>query len=280
MGSEMCIRDSIKDDRIYPDEAEYFILLYEFRVGLEKYLQSSSSKMQNLNDLIIFNEENKNTVMPYFGQDIFLQSLESDSYIKYMWSKFKVKNSYKETLRLLEEYELDAFIGLTRGPAWRINYDGGDWPAMQETLRFSSGGFAAHNGMPHITIPFFNIDNFPVGISIIGKRWDDREILKFAAAIDSKLTDKSIIIDVRSLDEVKTGIIQDAIHIEWTDIEKEISNLDISKEHSIYLYCRSGNRSGKAMAILEKMGFTNAKNVGGIIEAAEKLDKKIVKYSE
>ena len=183
-------------------------------------------------------------------------------------------------MRLLEEYDLNAFIGLTRGPAWKINYDGGDWPAMQETLRFSSGGYAAHNGMPHITIPFFNIDNFPVGISIIGKRWDDREILKFAAAIDSKLTDQSIIIDVRSLDEVKTGIIQDAIHIEWTEIEKEISNIDISKDQSIYLYCRSGNRSGKATAILEKMGFTNAKNIGGIIEAAEKLDKKIVKYSE
>ncbi len=28
------------------------------------------------------------------------------------------------------------------------------------------------------------------------------------------------------------------------------------------------------------MGFTNAINIGGIIEAAEKLDKKIVKYSE
>ena len=142
--------------------------------------------MQNLNDLIIFNDENKNTVMPHFAQDIFFKSLESDSYIRYMWSKYKVRNSYKETLRLLEEYELDAFIGLTRGPAWRINYDGGDWPAMQETLRFSSGGFAAHNGMPHITIPFFSLDNFPVGISIIGKRWDDRKIFKLASAIDSQ----------------------------------------------------------------------------------------------
>ena len=89
-----------------------------------------------------------------------------------------------------------------------------------------------------------------------------------------------IVIDVRSLEEVKTGIIESAIHIEWTEIEKEISNIDISKDQSIYLYCRSGNRSGKATAILEKMGFTNAKNVGGIIEAAEKLDTKIVKYSE
>ena len=176
----------IKDDRIYPDEAEYFVLLYEFRVGLEKYLQNSTSKMQNLNDLIVFNDENKNTVMPHFGQDIFFRSIESDSYIRYMWSKYKLRNSYKDTLRLLKEYELDAFIGLTRGPAWKINYDGGDWPAMQETLRFSSGGYAAHNGMPHITIPFFNVDNFPVGISIIGKRWDDRQILKLAAAIDNQ----------------------------------------------------------------------------------------------
>ena len=102
-------------------------------------------------------------------------------------------------------------------------------------------------------------------------------ILLFSSLLSSN---EIIVIDVRSLEEVKTGIIQDAIHIEWTDIEKGISNLDISKDQSIYLYCRSGRRSGKATAILEKMGFTNAKNVGGIIEAAEKLDKKIVKYSE
>tara|TARA_B100000963_G_C22590571_1_gene655283 strand:- start:76 stop:1683 length:1608 start_codon:yes stop_codon:yes gene_type:complete len=270
----------INDNRIYPNEAEYFILLYEFRVGLQKYLETSSSSMRNLEDVIKFNEENKNTVMSYFGQDIFFQSLESDSYIRYIWSKYKVKNSYKATLRILEEYGLDAFIGLTRGPAWKTNYDGGDWPAMQETLRFSSGGYAAHNGMPHITIPFFNVDNFPVGISIIGKRWDDKQILKFASAIDSRFIDQSVIIDVRSLDEVKTGMIQDAIHIEWTEIDKEITNIDISKDQLIYLYCRSGNRSGKAAEILKNEGFVNVINAGGIKDAAEKLDKKIVKYSE
>ena len=89
-----------------------------------------------------------------------------------------------------------------------------------------------------------------------------------------------IVIDVRSFEEVKTGVIQDAIHIEWTKIEEAITNLDISKEQPIYLYCRSGNRSGKATKILEKIGYTNAINAGGIKEAAKKLDKKIVKYSE
>ena len=93
-------------------------------------------------------------------------------------------------------------------------------------------------------------------------------------------SNEAIVIDVWSLEEVKTGIIESAIHIEWTEVSEEINRLNLPKEQSIFLYCRSGNRSGKATAVLEKMGFTNAKNVGGIIEAAEKLDKKIVKYSE
>ena len=89
-----------------------------------------------------------------------------------------------------------------------------------------------------------------------------------------------IVIDVRSLKEVKTGIIQDAIHIEWTKIDKEITKIDISKDHAIYLYCRSGNRSGKAVDILKNLGYVNVINAGGIKDAAKKLDKKIVKYSE
>ena len=93
-------------------------------------------------------------------------------------------------------------------------------------------------------------------------------------------SDEPLVIDVRSIEEVKAGIIEEAIHIEWTKIETEVSNLDISKDQPIYLYCRSGNRSGKAKEILEKIGYTNAINAGGITEAAKKLDKKIVNYSE
>ena len=93
-------------------------------------------------------------------------------------------------------------------------------------------------------------------------------------------SDEPLIVDVRSLEEVKTGIIQDAIHIEWTQIDKEINDIDVNKDQPIFLYCRSGNRSGKATVILEKIGFTNVVNAGGIKEAAKKLDKKIVQYSE
>ena len=46
-------------------------------------------------------------------------------------------------------------------------------------------------------------------------------------------SDEPLVIDVRSLEEVKTGIIQDAIHIEWTQIDKEINNIDITKNLSL-----------------------------------------------
>ncbi len=55
---------------------------------------------------------------------------------------------------------------------------------MGEVPYFSSGGYAAHNGMPHITIPYFDINQFPVGISIIAKRWEDKLVIRYAAAIE------------------------------------------------------------------------------------------------
>ena len=181
LGGEVIL---INDDRDYPGDAEYYVLLYEFRLGLEEYLKNTNSSMKKITDIIDFNIKNKDIVMPYFGQDIFYKSVESTSYLKYLWSKYKLNKSYKSTKDLLEKYDLDAFIGLTRGPAWKINYDGGDYIAMNDSPQFGSGGYAAHNGMPHITIPYFEINKFPVGISIIGDRWNDKLIIEYASAIE------------------------------------------------------------------------------------------------
>ena len=62
--------------------------------------------------------------------------------------------------------------------------------------------------------------------------------------------------------------------IEWQDI-LEISS-DIPKDEEIYLYCRSGNRSGKATKILLDAGYINAKNAGSISEASKLLNTKII----
>ena len=83
------------------------------------------------------------------------------------------------------------------------------------------------------------------------------------------------LIDVRTPEEFKSGYLEDAINIEWQDIKN--LNKEIKKDDKIYLYCRSGNRSGKATDILINLGYKNVKNIGGIEEASESLNLKIIK---
>ena len=82
------------------------------------------------------------------------------------------------------------------------------------------------------------------------------------------------VVDVRTEAEWDTGHLEGALHIEWQDILKISS--DIQKEEEIFLYCWSGNRSGKATKILVDAGYINAKNAGGIEDASELLDIKII----
>ena len=82
------------------------------------------------------------------------------------------------------------------------------------------------------------------------------------------------VIDVRTEAEWNTGHLEGALHIEWQDILKVSS--DLQKDEEIFLYCRSGNRSGKATKILIEAGYVNAKNAGSILNASELLNIKII----
>ena len=82
------------------------------------------------------------------------------------------------------------------------------------------------------------------------------------------------VVDVRTQDEWNRGHLEGALHIEWQDILQLSS--DINKDEKIYLYCRSGNRSGKATKILEDAGYINVINAGSIQEASKLLGINIV----
>jgi len=84
-----------------------------------------------------------------------------------------------------------------------------------------------------------------------------------------------VIIDVRTIDEYNSGHIENSLNIEWQAIDE--INESIAKDEKIYLYCRSGNRSGKAQNILINMGYKDVINLGGINTAAKTLGLSIVK---
>ncbi|WP_299118932.1 rhodanese-like domain-containing protein [uncultured Winogradskyella sp.] len=78
----------------------------------------------------------------------------------------------------------------------------------------------------------------------------------------------SVVLDVRTQDEVDEGVIPNSIHIDiyrGQGFIEEIQKLDKTK--SYYVYCRSGNRSGQACAIMNQLGFDSAYNlIGGFNE--------------
>ena len=76
-----------------------------------------------------------------------------------------------------------------------------------------------------------------------------------------------ILLDVRTADEFNAGHLNGAINIDYysADAKDQFSKLD--KEKTVFIYCRSGGRSGKSAAILKDLCFKDVKDMqGGYME--------------
>lgn len=77
---------------------------------------------------------------------------------------------------------------------------------------------------------------------------------------DSSIT----LVDVRTPEEYADLHIPGSVLMPLDTIKKEAEKKLDSKEATIYVYCRSGNRSATATKILEELGYTKVYNIGGI----------------
>jgi len=77
---------------------------------------------------------------------------------------------------------------------------------------------------------------------------------EFAQKLEEKKD--AILIDVRTSEEYQAGTIMNAVNINYYDdnFDAQISKLD--KSQPVFIFCKSGGRSGKTLRKLEKMGFT------------------------
>ena len=89
------------------------------------------------------------------------------------------------------------------------------------------------------------------------------------------LINADVVIDVRTPYEWSSGHLENAMNVEWQDI-LNITN-SVTKDEKIYLYCRSGNRSGRATQILIDAGYSNVTNAGSLKQASDLLNLNIVK---
>jgi phage shock protein E len=85
-----------------------------------------------------------------------------------------------------------------------------------------------------------------------------------------ELSEDTVIIDVRTPAEFASGHLDGAVNIDVQspDFAAQIMELDPNGEY--FVYCRSGNRSGQAIAQMNQMGFNgeNLTNGGGVQNAS------------
>lgn len=145
------------------------VLLFEFKTDLNKYLAARGSKYKSLEELIKFNEENKEKELPKFGQELFVQSqAKGDLTDKaYTDALAKVKKATREDGidAVMAKDDLDALVGPTSGASWSI---------------------AAVAGYPYITVPLGLRENTATGMAFWGRPFSDGLLIKYAYAFEQK----------------------------------------------------------------------------------------------
>ena len=161
-------------------QAEFAILLAEFRDDLDVYLAGVESGPRTLDELIAFNTARAAEVMPHFGQELLLAARDGGGTADaaYGAAQQTVAAARTTLAELLAEHDLDALVAPTNGRAWRIDYASGD------SFGASSSRIAAATGYPSVTVPVQLANELPLGVSLIGKPGEEPVLLALGAALE------------------------------------------------------------------------------------------------
>ena len=170
----------IADTRTGLDElgdAEFEVLLTELKADMAAYLASlpGAGLPKTLAELIAFNKANP-AELKWFGQETFelaetKGALDSEAYLKAKETAARLAGP-DGIDKLLKEHKVDFLIGVSNGPAWTMDLVNGD--AFSGP---SASQLPAVAGYPHLTVPMGAVEGLPIGISFIGEKWSDAEVL-------------------------------------------------------------------------------------------------------
>lgn len=184
LGAEVV--DNIELDTEGMRAAEYEVLLYEFKAGLNAYFGESNAPIADLSALIEFNALHADTAMPIFGQEILEQAndkgpLSDPAYLEALATSKRIARGAIDSA--LEEHELDALVVPTLGPTGMIDHVNGDqWNGAY------SAPFAAVSGYASVTVPSGYVGGLPVGLSFVGGALSDHKLIRYAYAFEQATT--------------------------------------------------------------------------------------------
>ena len=162
-------------------DAEFDVLLYEFKAGLASYLATRppGARARTLDALVAYNRAHAAQEMPYFGQEIFEMSarkgpLASPGYRRAL-EKCRRLSRTRGLDATFARHRVDAIVAPTSGPPWLIDLVNGD---------AGSGGSSttpcAVAGYPAITVPMGYTRGLPLGITFMGRAWSEARLLGLA----------------------------------------------------------------------------------------------------
>jgi amidase len=169
-------------------DAEYEVLLYEFKANIADYLSTrlpireDYPQPRTLEDLIAFNAAHPEEEMPHFGQEIFEQAVQKGpltdpAYLEALATS-RLLSRQEGIDAVMDEYRLDALVAPSGGPAWPVNYETGDK---------GTGGSsrpAAMAGYPLITVPVGFVGPLPVGITFMGRAFSEPVLIRLGYALE------------------------------------------------------------------------------------------------
>jgi amidase len=161
--------------------AELELLLYEFKAGLNAYLAGNEAAPASLAALIEFNAEHASTLMPHFGQELFVAAeskggLDDDEYRAAVAGSTDHMRSVLEAL--FAEHDLDALVAPVNDRAWRIDWRNGD------AFGVDSASTAAISGYPSIAVPAAMAGELPIGIAFIGEPYREPLLIDMAGVFE------------------------------------------------------------------------------------------------
>jgi amidase len=166
------------------DDCELDILLYEFKAGLNAYLRDlpPSVRVRSLQDVIAFNEKERDREMPHFGQELFAMAqkkgpLTAPAY-RTALARCRARARTQGIDAVMTRLRLDAIVAPTGSPAWPIDLVNGDH------FLGASSTPAAVAGYPSITVPAGFANGLPVGVSFIGRAWSEAKLIGLAYAFE------------------------------------------------------------------------------------------------
>jgi amidase len=175
-------------------QAEFKILLTEFKSDLAAYLQSLPAhvRVRSLTDVIRFNKDYADVELRHSGQDIFEQAdreagLDDAAYLEALAKAGHLARA--EGLDgLFKKLKLDLIVGQTNSPAWLSTLGKGDAFALPSLSRLP-----AVAGYPHLTVPLGTVNGLPVGLSFIGLQWQDAKVLSAGYAFEQAGPDLRVV---------------------------------------------------------------------------------------